>query len=274
MPPRSSDCTAQLTPTEGRVQVQKLRPSVSSAHDLARARGMASSGGNLPSLFPGEPPLYVGGSNHTAVQILKKLGIRAVLNCAPSVCKDPVAEYKAAGIMYEQIDAQDDRNFPLLKECLPAASKFISSAHAEERPILVHCMAGVNRSATLAVAHLLLRDRTPLLALFPKCVEARPSILQNPSFQLQLCALAQRHGLLGPPGGSDAPAAPRAAAPPVAAAARPPDDANAPVPRQTCTDGTNPFQPDDADGREAVAQTTEDLGDALAAEGTEDDGAS
>ena len=57
-------------------------------------------------------------------------------------------------------------------------------------------MAGCNRSATLAVAHLMLRDRCELLELFAACSAARPSILQNAAFQLQLCELAAAHGLL------------------------------------------------------------------------------
>ena len=65
--------------------------------------------------------------------------------------------------------------------------------------MLIHCMAGVNRSATLAVAHLLVEQRRNLFELFAECVAARPSILQNPSFQLQLCTLAHRHGLLHEP---------------------------------------------------------------------------
>lgn len=60
-------------------------------------------------------------------------------------------------------------------------------------------MAGVNRSATLAVAHILCRDRRCLLELASECIAARPCILQNPSFQLQLCALASRNGLLYEP---------------------------------------------------------------------------
>ena len=62
--------------------------------------------------------------------------------------------------------------------------------------MLVHCMAGVNRSVTLAVAHLLLVKKRNLFELFAECSAARPSILQNPSFQLQLSALAARNGLL------------------------------------------------------------------------------
>ena len=197
----------QMTPTAGRAKLASLRPQIGSKLDLARARGLDAGVGE-PSRFPGHPELpaiYVGSGAHAAdLKLLQRLGIRAVLNCAPVVCDDPIAAYKAGDVLYEKIDAHDDRNFPLLAECLKPASDFISKAHAEKRSVLVHCMAGVNRSATLAVAYLLVRDRTNLFALFEQCVASRPSILQNTSFQLQLCALAQRHGLLFEPGPAEA----------------------------------------------------------------------
>ena len=201
---------AQLTPTAGRAKLAMLRPQVDAKTDLARARGL-NAGVGEPSRFPGEPPLYVGSGAHAAnVKLLKRLGIGAVINCAPSVCADPEAKYKASDIQYKKIDAHDDRSFPLLKECLGPATQFIDAAHAENRGVLVHCMAGVNRSATLAVAHLLIRDKPNLFTLFEQCVAARHSILQNPSFQLQLCSLAQRHGLLCEPKQSPAAMPPEA----------------------------------------------------------------
>ena len=207
---------AVLTPTAGRLALQRLRPSVTASLDLARARGKTSGTGE-PSRFPGEPPLWVGSGAHAAdVKLLQRLGIKAVLNCAPSVCRDPVSLYRMNGIRYSAIDAQDDRSFPLLDRCLKPASEFIRSAHEAGDGVLVHCMAGVNRSATLSVAYLLERDRRCLLELFAECVAARPCILQNPSFQLQLCERASREGLLykpGPPSATPgAPAAPAAAA--------------------------------------------------------------
>ena len=190
----------QLTPTAGRQLLQKMRPQVSASLDLARARGRAPSGPGQPSRFPGEPALYVGSGAHAAdVKLLNRLQIRAVINCAPSVCKAPKDRYAASDIRYLELDARDDREFPLLAKHLDRASEFISSMHAEGRAVLVHCMAGVNRSATLAVAHLLLVQKRNLFEVFAECITARPSILQNPSFQLQLCALAYRHSLLHEP---------------------------------------------------------------------------
>lgn len=145
--------------------------------------------------------IYVGNVGHAKdVAMLQRLNIGAVINCAPSVCKDPVKAFRKAKIEYLEVDAKDDRSYPLLANHLPTVSAFISKVHhgatGTGTNVLVHCMAGVNRSATLAIAHLMIRDGRKLLELFAECSAARPSILQNPSFQLQLCELAVEKGLL------------------------------------------------------------------------------
>ena len=82
--PEDASRVVQLTPTAGRVALQKLRPQVSASLDLARARGKAPSGPGEPSRFPGDPPLYVGSGAHAAdVALLQRLEIKAVLNTAP-----------------------------------------------------------------------------------------------------------------------------------------------------------------------------------------------
>ena len=94
------------------------------------------------------------------------------------------------------MNAKDDKAFRVIETCLRPVSEFIEAAHASESNVLVHCMAGVNRSAALAVAYVMCRDRRPLLDVFAECSASRPSILQNVEFQLQLCELAIRQGLL------------------------------------------------------------------------------
>jgi hypothetical protein len=130
----SAPSCPQLTPTAGRVLLQQLRPSVSAAIDLARARGRIPSGKDEDeqTRMPGEPTVYVGSGAHAAnIDMLGRLGMRAVLNLAPSVCRGPVQDYDARGMAYLQLSARDDRNFPLLDTFFKPASEFIASAHAE-----------------------------------------------------------------------------------------------------------------------------------------------
>ena len=184
----NSSKTQQLTPEAARLKLQKIRLTIA---------GEEPSVTGEPSRLPGDARLFIGSSAHAAdITLLGRLGIGAVLNCAPALCKDPVDEYSNSGISYGEIDAHDDHQYPLLREGLADAREFIEGAHAAGRGVIVHCLDGVNCSAGLAVAHLLLRDRRCLFDLFRDCYQLRPSILKNYNFQLQLCTLAARHGLL------------------------------------------------------------------------------
>ena len=69
-----------------------------------------------------------------------------------------------------QIDAQDSANFPLLKECLAPATKFINTAHAEGRPVLVHCrVERFGCRATESFESLNDQNSVKILSEFMKC---------------------------------------------------------------------------------------------------------
>ena len=141
--------------------------------------------------------LYVGNKFHAAdVDLLVALGVTAVLNCAPSMCDDPVAEYEARGWSYAAVDAQDQSSYPLLDQHLPAAREFLSAALDKEGVVFIHCFQGVNRSAALATAFLVEREAAPLLEVAARCFAARPIILRNGGFCKQLVVFAAASGLL------------------------------------------------------------------------------
>ena len=90
--------SAFMSAERGRAALAALRPPVYARLDLARARtslAAQSSNPDEPSRFPcqhGE--IYVGRGGHALdLGLLKHLSIGAVLNCAPSVCADPVGKY-------------------------------------------------------------------------------------------------------------------------------------------------------------------------------------
>jgi len=187
----------QLTPSMGRTYMQELRPDLQRINSHGSRKLPDLDGPSKPSRMPGNPPIFVGNALHAAnVAMLRSLGIRAVLNAAPVVCRDPVALYDFNGITYCELDCRDDAKCDIVGKFLEPASAFIKQAHARGDGVLVHCMAGINRSATLVVGYLMLRDELNLFHLFDACLKARPTIIQNPHFQLQLCTLAHTHGLL------------------------------------------------------------------------------
>ena len=102
--------------------------------------------------------------------------------------------YEAEGIAYAEADAEDFEDYPLLECHLQTAAEFVLAS----RPggALIHCFAGVNRSAALAIAVVMVREKLPLLRVVSDAFAARPFILSNESFRRQLVRLAAEHGLL------------------------------------------------------------------------------
>ena len=63
--------------------------------------------------------------------------------------------------------------------------------------VVVHCLAGMNRSALIAAAAIMVLERKRLLEVVQIIKAKRGTVLVNQSFQKQLCLLAQQEGLLG-----------------------------------------------------------------------------
>ena len=72
----------------------------------------------------------------------------------------------------------------------------LAATAADGSGVLVHCLEGKNRSATIAVAYLVAEERVPLLQAVGALWAQRPIVLDNRSFVEQLVDLADREGLL------------------------------------------------------------------------------
>jgi atypical dual specificity phosphatase len=59
--------------------------------------------------------------------------------------------------------------------------------------VYVHCMAGMNRSASLTVMFLVKQFRLPLEAVVFHALRQRPCVLANPFFNAQLVEFAKKH---------------------------------------------------------------------------------
>ena len=116
--------------------------------------------------------------------------ITHVLNCAT-----PLERFDPSSVVeYACLNADDDPGYPILALHFATVKEFMD--RALERPdsqILVHCMAGINRSATLVLAYVSQRDATTTLQkverfarYFDIVMLQRPVILMNEGFYEQL----------------------------------------------------------------------------------------
>ncbi|KAL3934898.1 MAG: hypothetical protein SGBAC_009478 [Bacillariaceae sp.] len=143
--------------------------------------------------------ILIGNKYHCCnVDWLVENGVTAVLNCASGgISKLPIDTLREKGIEYQFTNVRrDDIDYPLLHslsdgECsqhLEIAKSLYAKTLKTNGKLLLFCVAGQNRSATLGMAVLLLFGH-PLEDLLQECAEQRPFVLENEGFQRQLVEL-------------------------------------------------------------------------------------
>lgn len=149
---------------------------------------------SLPCCVDNELGLYLGDALCAKdIDNLTSLGIGAVINCGA-----PVVEYPAH-VVHLELGCEDTDGYPLLSLHLDQCLQFLEHCEKERRKVLVHCVMGLNRSASVMAAFLMLSRHLPLLEAVQKVWECRGRlpILTNGSFRRQLVQLANISGNLG-----------------------------------------------------------------------------
>ena len=82
----------------------------------------------------------------------------------------------------------------MISVALPAAISFATPFFARRAPVLVHCHTGMNRSAFIVVALLILLEGMPLTDALRAVTAARGKVLTNRSLRAQLLEIAVRAG--------------------------------------------------------------------------------
>jgi protein-tyrosine phosphatase len=137
--------------------------------------------------------LYLGDSTHAMdIPTLKELGITAILNCASSAVLTD-AEYYDESFAYYEFAAEDRGDYEMASHIAEARS-FFTRCMEEGRAVLVHCAAGINRSAFIAVYLYMVMTGTPLVEAVEHCFALRPIILCNEGFIDQLVEMAEEEG--------------------------------------------------------------------------------
>ncbi|CAE7547568.1 Dusp14 [Symbiodinium necroappetens] len=138
----------------------------------------------LPNCDQILPYLYLGGmAAATDVDGIQRQGLGAICCCCRTV-EFPDAQF-IPGVSYYRVDVEDMSREPLdyfLKE----ATDFIHSFIVREQPVLVHCRAGVSRSASVVLAYLVACQRMTLADAFVLLRSRRCIVTPNLGFFEQL----------------------------------------------------------------------------------------
>ena len=92
-----------------------------------------------------------------------------------------------AGIDYYRVDVEDMSKEPL-EEFLEEATDFIYQWTSQNLPVLVHCRAGVSRSASVVLAYMVRFGNFTLNDAFVYLRAARPAVTPNLGFMEKLVA--------------------------------------------------------------------------------------
>ncbi|KAJ8317040.1 hypothetical protein KUTeg_004944, partial [Tegillarca granosa] len=125
--------------------------------------------------------LYIGDASNAACKDdLLQLGITAILNVS-STCRNHFHE----DFRYKNIPV-DDNKVTDLSQWFQEAISFIDSVKMQGGKTLVHCQAGISRSATICLAYIMYTERLSLDAAFEYVKSRRNVISPNVNFMQQL----------------------------------------------------------------------------------------
>ncbi|KAF8432956.1 protein-tyrosine phosphatase-like protein [Boletus edulis BED1] len=128
--------------------------------------------------------LYIGNLSAALSQdVQKKLGITHLL----SVCIEHTFDPQPNTMV---VPVQDSEYEDLLIH-LPGACLFIETALSHGGKVLVHCVMGISRSATVICAYLMVSQRLSVSAAIQYVRKSRPEIHPNYGFVRQLHAFAK-----------------------------------------------------------------------------------
>lgn len=140
--------------------------------------------------------VYLGDSDAAMnTDMLRCLGINSIVNCASGSVLTS-CEFYDEDFAYVEFEAEDMPGYDLLGNHFDETRQFLDVCAANDRKALVHCAAGINRSAALVVAYYMVSKNKKLVDAVAFCFQRRPIILCNEGFIEQLVQFAHNRNLL------------------------------------------------------------------------------
>ncbi|XP_052133420.1 dual specificity protein phosphatase 10-like isoform X2 [Frankliniella occidentalis] len=149
------------------------------------------------------PHLYLGNARDASLRSLRLLGADWVLSVTSAPPGVPDEAYRAAGVRHRALPARDCWQ-QSLRDHFQDAFNFIEEARSRGGVVLLHCQAGVSRSAAVAIAYLMRARGLSMAEAYKEVKAVRPIISPNLNFMGQLLELEQSLRLEPSPASSPA----------------------------------------------------------------------
>ncbi|KAL4630550.1 dual specificity protein phosphatase 10 [Arapaima gigas] len=129
------------------------------------------------------PFLYLGNEHDAQdLELMQRLNIGYILNVTTHL---PLYHYEKGLFNYKRLPATDS-NKQNLRQYFEEAFEFIEEAHQAGQGLLIHCQAGVSRSATIVIAYLMKHTWMTMTDAYKFVKTRRPIISPNLNFMGQL----------------------------------------------------------------------------------------
>lgn len=138
------------------------------------------------------PYLYLGGGEAASnPDLLMKLGINYILNCASLEVQLDKNFYEKNGlnVNFLSFPADDDINYDMTQH-LSEAMNFIEDCRKSNGKILIHCLMGINRSGFITAAHIMEQKHFGIVQTVNFIRSKRGLVLTNEKFLTQLISYA------------------------------------------------------------------------------------
>lgn len=173
--------------------IRSQKPIISAIREIVRFRSFGNPILTKPAPIIPEK-LYLGDASHAMdIETLKELGISAILNCAASAVLTDAEYYDGTNFAYHEFAAEDKGDYKMAAHNAEA-QEFFTRCMKEKRAVLVHCAAGINRSAFIVIYLYMVATGKPLVEAVKHCFALRPIILCNEGFIDQLVEVAEEEG--------------------------------------------------------------------------------
>lgn len=136
--------------------------------------------------------VYIGGYLIASdPRYIKKEGIKRIVKLFPDSVEYPGGYHRHPGVKYLVLPAADVPNYDIRPDAF-AAVRFIKEGILRNEKILVHCHAGISRSATIVLFHLMINSGYDLDMAIARLLLVRSFIRPNPGFMEHLRATDAR----------------------------------------------------------------------------------